>query len=180
MIISLLLMFVFILFPVLLVSAAGQQVPPAFVGGSGVLSLAGLDGVAGLIVENLDADLVQNGLSMADVRAEIEVLLYKYGVLKRDGKSFDPVLWVQVGTYKIGKVYAFTVRLEFLQYMRFARPMPKPSSRVFVPEKDLVATWSQMVLGAAPASDLSEIRRTLRDLTTKFITDFRTANDKQK
>jgi len=42
-------------------------------------SLVGLESVAGLIVEELDSEVAKNGLSSADVRAEIEVLLYKYG-----------------------------------------------------------------------------------------------------
>src|SRR5262245_2804814 len=179
-IIRLLGMFVFIFLSVLPVSEGGEKAAPAPGNFSELGSLAGLDSVAGLIVEELDSEVVKNGLSRDDVRAEIEVLLYKHGLLKLDIKLFDPLLHVQVGTYKIGSVFAFTVRLEFLQNMRFARPMPKSSLRLFVPEKVRVPTWSRIVIGAAPVSDLSAIRRALRELTTEFITDFKKANDKHK
>ena len=76
-------------------------------------SLVGLESVAGLIVEELDSEVAKNGSSSADVRAEIEVLLYKYGLLKRDSNLFGPFLHVQVGTYKIENTFAFTIRLEF-------------------------------------------------------------------
>jgi hypothetical protein len=98
-------------------------------------SLVGLERVAGLIVEELDSEVVKNGLSSADVRAEIEVLLYKYGLLKRDSNLFGPFLHVQVGTYKIENTFAFTIRLEFIQKMRFARTMPKSSSRLLRRER---------------------------------------------
>ena len=100
-------------------------------------SLVGLESVVGLIVEELDSEVAKNGLSSADVRAEIEVLLYKYGLLKRDSNF----VWPFPFTYKSALTRSRTpLPLQsgwnFIQKMRFARTMPKSSSRLLRRERN--------------------------------------------
>ena len=138
-------------------------------------SLIDLSGVR-ILIETIDADLTQAGLSEEKVQTDAARRLREAGlqVLDHDAWLATPggqYLYMAVDALSVAAAdgYAYSIRLELRQDALLAR----------APEiKALGATtWRRNRIGFAPAADTpDQILRSVGELIDAFIADHRTAN----
>lgn len=129
-----------------------------------------------ILIENLQEDLVADGLTQQALRRDIEELVrgIGLGVLSveesMEGSPGQGLLRLTVLSRTVSdKNRIYAVRLDFRRRVSVADQ----------PEAPLMATtWQAMDLGMTPLKDMKEIRSTVRDLVSKFAADYRKANPK--
>jgi hypothetical protein len=136
-------------------------------------TLAGLRGV-NLQIAPMNADAEQDGLTPADLRAEVESRLREAGIrvftqaeLLSEAPGM-PFLHLDVSTLRLDAFYAYAIRLELWQAVRLTRD---PTIQC------LAVTWSTTgVLGTVRATSLSDARDAVRPVVDEFVSDYLAAN----
>lgn len=138
--------------------------------------LAGLQGMY-VVVEDLDLDAKEAGLTEEKIRADVELKLRLAGIkvlsveegLATKSKAF---LYVDVTTVKekLHQVYAGSVEVSLWERVYLARD---PNTIT------LAATWDKIGIGLG-SSDIArrKIRESVKDLVDEFINDYLAANPK--
>ncbi len=137
-------------------------------------TLAGLTGVHAQI-EPLNADAERDGLTAADLRADVESALRESGLTVYGQSALvadvpgTPFLHVDVMTIRLDGRYAYSVRLELWQAVTLLRE-PRRSA--------LALTWAApQVVGTVAAESLAELRDTVRSEVYAFVGECRAATD---
>ncbi|MGE0823746.1 MAG: hypothetical protein AB7G75_03350 [Candidatus Binatia bacterium] len=141
-------------------------------------SLRGLKGI-GVVIEPLQPETEQDGLTQSLIRTDVELALRQAGihVLSQEesvSEPGSPYLYINLNTVKSEVLYAFTsylysLQVSFRQEVTLTRD---PQIRVSA------ATWQSGVLGSISASNLQNLRKTIRDSLDQFINDYLAANPK--
>ncbi len=130
-------------------------------------TLAGTTGV-NVQVEPLNADAERDGLTSADLRADVESTLRAAGIgILSQAELFlepgTPFLHLDVMTIRLDGRYAYSVRLELWQAVRL---VGDPSVQT------LAVTWSRpQLVGTVSAERLIEIRSAVRAAVDAFVGD---------
>lgn len=134
--------------------------------------LGGLRGV-GLQVEPLNPDAERDGLTQADLRADVEAVLREAGLAVHTQAALFadvpgvPFLHVDVMTIRLDGRYAYSVRLELWQAVRLVRD---PTIQA------LAVTWSgPQVVGSVAPEGLDDVRRAVRTAAQEFVAAWRAA-----
>jgi hypothetical protein len=149
---------------------------------SAIASLAGLGQLDGVLVE--EPGEIGAMLSRDSIRAEVEAVLHRVGLLWRKTDAKDDAvgryLHVHIASVSHGDLYAVMIVVALNQSMAWVRPMPPSSLALHVPKTMLVPTWSRTSLGVVSGSNLEPTRRVLREATEAFVRDYQPANSAGK
>ena len=134
-------------------------------------SMVGLSGVR-VVIEQLESDLEQDGLTMRQLQTDAELRLRKAGIPVRE--DYSTVLYISVSTIKGQSrefFYAYAIRVELRQNAWLDR-----NPKILVPG---VATWEAATLGFIPVREVvREIRNNVNDFVDEFINKYLAANPK--
>ena len=138
-------------------------------------NLFGLQGVH-LITNNLENDIIHDGLTMNSLRTDIELRMLKAGVKTLNSSSWmmtpgKPFLSVNIFTLKIDSYhYIYNIRVELVEEARLTR---RPELQ------DITSiTWEGERLGITTIDTIQKISDSLGDLIDEFISDYTVVNPK--
>lgn len=138
----------------------------------GVDTLKGLHGV-NVVVENLDDDLIKDGVSKDTIQSNVESQLKKAGITVMDDDGFKndpahPYLYVRVSSFKSndGTCYAYDIDVELNQ----AVTLQNGTSNT------LAETWETGCIGIVTTANVSHLYDHVSDEVGEFVSDFTSAN----
>ena len=124
-------------------------------------------------VTPLPLEIERSGLRTDQLQTDVELRLRQSGItLAAPTLTATPGLWIDLTFTKIDAVpvYAFSMKIEFLQYVRLSRDLSIGTT---------APTWGYNAGGYVDTKDLPEIRPLIRDLVDKFINAYLEQNPKQ-
>jgi hypothetical protein len=145
-----------------------------------VFSLKGLNGVA-VVIEPLDSEAAQTGLTVDTLRADVELPLRRSGVKVLNlgdlgATNGYPMLRLRVivncvNSGNAAGICAYAMLLRLQQAARLERDKQEPAG--------MATTWELEMLGTGGISKASSgVREGLRTLTDHFLNDYLTVNPK--
>jgi len=134
-------------------------------------SLRGITSVR-VLVEPISPDAAQDGLSTAQLEADVELRLRQAGL--QVVPLANDVLQVQAITVKQpqGGFYAFTASVLFYQVVV---PLRLIQNQTQLP----AATWSLAVVGAVPTGAVRDVRSHVVGLVDRFVAAYREQNPRR-
>lgn len=134
-------------------------------------TLVGLTRIS-VLLENVDEDAQQRGLSAHQIQTDVELRLRQAGIPVADtSEQGNPYLYVNVQTLRLERgAYVWHLEVQLLQRVALDR---NPSNTLLAP------TWGSSKLGIIGADKLSQLRDDIRDMVDEFINAFLAANAKK-
>jgi hypothetical protein len=140
-------------------------------------TLRGLRG-AKVLVENINGEIIQEGLTVDKVQVEVELRLRKAGVRVLSTEEWlrapgSPMLYVNLNIFKSGPekefiVYGLSLSLEQDVWL----------TRLDKPLTVRAATWSGSSVGVMGRNRLFDVREPIGEQVDKFINDYLAVNPK--
>ena len=142
---------------------------------SNIESLRGLKGV-GVMVKDLISDIEKDGLRKENIQTDVELKLRLAGIkVLTQEEQFNepgiPCLGVSVDSFirDGSNIYAVNISIEFLQKVYLGRDLKIVTVGI---------TWSKSFMGTVGASNVNDIRDSVKDKVDEFINDYLSVNPK--
>ena len=139
-------------------------------------SLKGLPGVQ-VVVEQLEADVEQHGLTAAAIKTDVELRLRRSGIrvfsdLREDPSPAKAYVYVNINIKEAGSggLYAVSVSVALNQWLR------SQTSGLETPG----TTWHRSLVATVGDVTVRQVRDPVNDYVDEFINDFLAANPKRQ
>jgi len=137
------------------------------------LSLKGLKGIY-VLVEPLEADVEQGGLTKTSIQTDVELKLRQAGIAvlteaEAHAAAGEPFLQINVTTTS-GPLYAYSITVELCQTVRLDRD---PSILVVG-----ATTWSAAEVGTVSRGSLRSVRDKIKDHVDMLVNAYLSVNPK--
>ena len=140
-------------------------------------SLKGLKGV-GVLLEDLHADVEQDGLNKTSIQTDVELKLRQAGITvltqaERRAAPGGPFLYITVNTQQrptAAGLYAYSISVELSQNVQLERD---PTIQIVG-----ATTWSVGEVGTVGRDRLRGVRDGIKDLVDMFINAYLSVNPK--
>lgn len=132
-------------------------------------SLKGFDTLK-VVVEHLEPDLEQAGLTRDQIQTDVEIKLRRAGfIVKGKNEVFFPYiyLYIQLTSFEKNSGFAFNIAISLKQEVSLSR-----NKSVSL----LSATWDTNITGYLPKSDVGKLREAILAQVDLFINDYLKAN----